>query len=222
MGKLKQLTQKKLREMYPYALDGHRKNCTCFSCGNARYDLLELYEPELSQALYEAREKEWNQKVTMAKEQNHNTELKMTRVLRGNKYYKEIDSTSYHIFAEYKIVEKPMPCYIHPSWDYPNRCECKRPMHKVKEISNEKELEFLKDKDTVHCSSCFQRLGNAVMPCPLCGSSGRVFGKMLKNPTDRRWTLSRYSGKPDKNTVNIKELELRSRQKEINNKEDLI
>ena len=218
---MKQLTHKKMREMYPYALDGHKKNCTCFSCGNARYDLLELYEPELAQALYDAREKKWDETVAMAKEQNHNTELKMTRVLRGNKSYKELDTSSYYSFVEYKIVDAPVPCYTHPSWDYPNGCDCDRPMHKVKEVSNPKELEFLKEKDTVHCSSCFQRLGNACMPCPLCVSSGRVFGKMLKNPTDRRWTLPRYSGKPDKNTVHIRDLELKARQSDMGNKEDL-
>ena len=35
----KRLTRKKMRAMYPYAVDGHKKNCTCFICGEKRYDL---------------------------------------------------------------------------------------------------------------------------------------------------------------------------------------
>ena len=64
-----------------------------------------MYEPELAQALYDAREKKWDETVAMAKEQNHNTELKMTRVLRGNKSYKELDTSSYYSFVEYTKAE---------------------------------------------------------------------------------------------------------------------
>ena len=220
----KRLTRKKMRAMYPYAVDGHKKNCTCFICGEKRYDLWKADNPiEAERQELEAQRK-WDEKVAQAKEQDHNSKLKMERVLTGNKYYKERDEMSYYDLVEYKIVEEPMVCYSHPRWNYPDGCDCERPMHKVKAVANKKELEFLEEPDTVHCDACYQRLGNQCMPCPLCVNSGRVYGKMLKNPMDRRWTLPRYSGEKDKkeNITTGAELSLKNRMKSYDNEDDLI
>ena len=220
------ITRKKMRELYPYAVEGHRKNCTCFSCGRKRYDMWKADNPTEAQRQELEAERKWNKKVAQAKEQDHNSKLKMERVLTGNKYYKEVDEMSYYDFVEYKIVEEPMPCYSHPKWSHPDGCDCERPLHKRKVVSNEKDLEIYQEKDTVHCSMCYQRLGNACMPCPLCVNSGRVYGKMLKNPMDRRWTLPRYSGEEVKQKNVIKktwaELQLEGRMKSYDNEEDLI
>ena len=218
------ITRKKMRELYPYAVEGHRKNCTCFSCGRKRYDMWKADNPTEAQRQELEAERKWNKKVAQAKEQDHNSKLKMERVLTGNKYYKERDEMSYYDFVEYKIVEEPMPCYSHPEWSHPDGCDCERPLHKRKVVSNEKDLEIYQEKDTVHCSMCYQRLGNACMPCPLCVNSGRVYGTMLKNPMDRRWTLPRYSGEKDKkeNITTHAESGLKSRMKSYDNEEDLI
>ena len=214
------ITQKYLRSLYPRIREGHRKNCSCFVCGLDRQSQFEIdhpYEANKEIARLQAIE---DKKLANYKEQRHNSELKMTRVLSGNKYYKELDTMSYYDLVEYKIIDAPAPCYKHPSWSH-DSCDCERPMVKTKVVANEADVKFLQEKDTLHCSECYQRLGNTAFGCPCCGSYATyVFGKMLKNPADRRWTLPRYS--KDKYGKSYAESQLINRTKKLDKPDDFI
>ena len=48
-------------------------------------------------------------------------------------------------------------------------------------------------KDTIHCSTCLQRLGGMSYPCPFGHGYGRIFGRMINNPADERWNLEEYN-----------------------------
>ena len=190
----KMITHKKLREMYPYALDGHRKNCSCFCCGMERDKLFEKDHPYEAAEMIRTAEAKRQATIDQHEHQKHKSSIKMEKVLTGNKYYKETDSSSYHKFVEYKIVEKEYPCLTHTRFGNDKTCDCKTFMQKVREVTNQAELVDYTTPDTVNCGECFQRMGNTSFGCPVCGSYNYVFGRMLKNPMDRRWTLAKYSG----------------------------
>ena len=48
--------------------------------------------------------------------------------------------------------------------------------------------------DSIHCPNCSQRLGNSISSCPVCGDQAirAIYGKMLKDPSDKRWLDPRY------------------------------
>ena len=191
----KMVKMKELRAMYPYALDGHKKNCSCFCCGLKRDDLFQKDHPYEAQQMIETAKAKRQAIIDQHEYQKHKSSVKMEKVLTGNKYYKETDSMSYYEFVEYKIVEKPSRCFVHQTSPFQEKtCDCKTFMQKCKEVTNKADLVDYTTPDTVNCGECFQRMGNTAFGCPVCHSYNYVFGRMLKNPMDRRWTLPKYSG----------------------------
>lgn len=203
----KMVKMKELRAMYPYALEGHRKNCSCFCCGLKRDDLFQKDHPYEAQQMIETAKAKQQAILDQHKYQEHKSSVKMETVLTGNKYYKETDSASYREFAEYKMVEKEYPCLTHTKFGNDKTCDCKTFMQTVREITNEAELVDYSTPDTVNCGECFQRMGNTSFGCPVCGSYNYVFGRMLKNPMDRRWLLPKYSGLKRYNPNNLSSAE---------------
>ncbi len=214
---MKMITCKKLRELYPYALEGHRKNCTCFGCGNRRDDLYQKDHPYEAARMIEEAQRKRDEMLATYKAQLHNSEAKMNTVLRGNKSYKERDDMSYYDLVEYKMVDKPAYCYTHNT----SECtQCDRPIVKTREVANAEEVEQFMEKDTVNCVHCFQRIGSPSFGCPACGSYDYVFGKMLRNPMDRRWTLPRYKKYDENFKAKMAQQKLKERQKSLTNAED--
>ena len=186
------ITNKYLRSLYPYAVNGHRKNCTCFICGIDRQTKFQIDHPYQAQRENTRLQVIEDKRLSNYDEQVHNSKLKMERVLSGNKYYKENDTVSYMTLRESVNYE-----------------ECST------EVKN-----YL-EQDTINCHACFQRIGSISFGCPSCGSYDYVYGNMLRNPMDRRWTLAKYS-KYNKGEKSYAEAELIKRTKKLDDPENLI
>lgn len=58
--------------------------------------------------------------------------------------------------------------------------------------------------DSVHCGDCLTRLNAISLPCPRCKKyTVHVYGKMLQNPQDERWTPSALEKHMEKNTIHV-------------------
>ena len=56
--------------------------------------------------------------------------------------------------------------------------------------------------DSVFCGDCLTRLSAISLPCPKCNKYTKyVYGKMLNNPNDTRWTPSALEIHMEKNTI---------------------
>lgn len=56
--------------------------------------------------------------------------------------------------------------------------------------------------DSVFCGDCLTRLSAISLPCPKCEKYTKyVYGKMLDNPLDSRWTQSALDKHLAKNTI---------------------
>ncbi len=214
---MKMITRKKLRELYPYALEGHRKNCTCFCCGVKRDNLYQKDYPYEAARMIEEAKRKRDAVIAQHKSQVHDSETKMTKVLTGNKSYKEDDILSYTDLVEYKMVEKPAYCYKHNT----SECtQCDMPLVKTREVANPEVVDIFREKDTVNCGRCFQRIGSPSFGCPVCHGYEYVYGKMLRNPMDIRWTLPRYKKHEENFRATIAQEKLKERQSKLESPED--
>jgi hypothetical protein len=214
---MKMITHKKLRELYPYALEGHRKNCTCYCCGLKRDDLYQKDHPYEAARMIEEAKRKQAAIIRQHKRQVHDSEAKMTKVLRGNKSYKEDDILSFTALVEYKMVERPLFCYKHNT----DKCtQCDRPLVKQREVANPEVVNQFQEQDTVNCGKCFQRIGSPSFGCPVCGSYEYVYGRMLRNPMDIRWTLPKYKKYEENRRATVAQEKLKERQSKIENPED--
>ena len=218
---MKMITHKKLRELYPYALEGHRKNCTCYCCGLKRDDLYQKDHPYEAARMIEEAKRKHAAIIRQHERQVHDSEAKMTKVLRGNKSYKEDDIMSFTALVEYKVVEKPYNCIRHNKFgDSGITCDCKKIMHKVRQVANPEVVNIFREQDTVNCGKCFQRIGSPSFGCPVCGGYEYVFGRMLRNPMDIRWTLPRYKKHEENFRATMAQQKLKERQSKLENPED--
>lgn len=48
-------------------------------------------------------------------------------------------------------------------------------------------------KDSIHCSTCLQRLGGMSYPCPFGHGYDFIYGMMINNPADPRWNKLPYN-----------------------------
>ena len=56
--------------------------------------------------------------------------------------------------------------------------------------------------DSVFCGDCLTRLSAISLPCPKCKKYTKyVYGKMLNNPSDSRWTQSAFEKNLEHNTI---------------------
>ena len=87
---------KDLRKLYPYAQQGHKKNCTCFVCGCKRDDLWQNDNPVEAQLIIDDQKREYAKKIELGKAIKSDPKVaKANRdyAILGNKYYKQ--STRY-------------------------------------------------------------------------------------------------------------------------------
>ena len=66
--------------------------------------------------------------------------------------------------------------------------------------------------DSVFCGDCLTRLSAISLPCPKCKKYTKyVYGKMLENPNDSRWTPSALELHMERNTIHCFENNLQER-----------
>ena len=138
---------KDLREKYPYAKAGHKKNCTCFVCGITRDEMWAKDNPYEAQVFLENKKAENKKLIELAKAIKSDPKVAQANrdyAITGNKYYKERGEIGY-------------------------------------------------PKDSIHCSTCLQRLGGMSYPCPFGHGYDFIYGKMMNDPSDKRWSLPRYN-----------------------------
>lgn len=173
--------QKELRAMYPYGVEGHKKNCTCFGCGIARDEKWAKDNPSSARALteqYIGQIETQQKRIDEARSNPIIAKANRNKALTGNSYYKI-------------------------------------------------------DGDSIHCADCGQRLGGLSYGCPIDSKhSGYVYGKMLNNPADERWSSPTFNKSKFLTTysaffgtvheVSSAEDALRSRRSHVERPEDLV
>ena len=75
-------------------------------------------------------------------------------------------------------------------------------------------------KDSIHCSTCLQRLGGMSYPCPFGHGYDFIYGMMINNPSDPRWMEPRYQKLKHQET-SCAEQQLKERMKDGGNPEEL-
>lgn len=136
---------KDLRKLYPYAKEGHKKNCTCFVCGCKRDDLWQKDNPVEAQLIIDDQKAQLKEKIDLGNAIKSDPKVaKANRdyAILGNKYFKDM-------------------------------------------------TEF--GKDTIHCATCLQRIGGISYPCPFGHGYQTIYGKMMNDPSDKRWNDHRYN-----------------------------
>lgn len=89
---------KELREKYPVAITGHKRNCTCYICGCERLQLWKRDNPELAKLAEEQITKKLYQEQTIIDIVKSNpiaAKVNRTKAITGNPYYK-LDHDSIH------------------------------------------------------------------------------------------------------------------------------